>query len=77
MNKHKIEYYDKSEYRPEKVSSGINANIITDDRLKHKKMPGCFVAYPGSKTQPYKHATGSFRSMRWLQGLNTWMRAAL
>ncbi len=76
MNKHKIEYYDKSEYRPVKVSNEINANVVADPRVKDHKLPGCFVAYPVTKTEPYKHATRSIRKQSWLQGLNSWMRMA-
>ncbi len=76
MNKHKIEYYDKSEYNPLRVSDEINAHVVTDLRVKDKKLPGPFVAYPVAKVKPYKWVSRSIRSLSWLQGLHSWMRVA-
>jgi hypothetical protein len=76
MNKHNIEYYDKSEYMPLKVSNDINANVVADPRVKDNKTIGRFVAYPVTKTKPYQHAKQNIRGLNWLQGFNTWMRAA-
>ena len=76
MNKHIIEYVDKSEYYPEKVSKAINAKVVADVRLSNRTTSGGFVARPATLAKATAPAPQK-GIVRLIQGFKVMMRAAL